>query len=138
LNTGVIAYRRTEPVERLLHAWLDQYDRLAPLRPMSYDQPSFRRVLYQATDVRLAVMPSEFNTRFWIAGYYNLPVRILHGWGDAETYRMVAALLNGPVASRRHRGVFSIGRALLNKRGEVVGRFPKGPERFEPERANTR
>src|SRR5262245_17260538 len=26
LNTGVIAYRRTEQVERLLHAWLNEYD----------------------------------------------------------------------------------------------------------------
>ena len=79
------------------------------------------------------MLPPEFNLRFWMAGYYNQPVRILHGWGDAETYRKVAALLNEPATSRRYRGVF-IGRALLDKRGEVVGRFPKGPARFRPER----
>jgi hypothetical protein len=129
LNTGVIAYRRTEPVERLLHAWLDEYDRLAPLGPTSYDQPSFRRTVYKATDVRLAVLPSEFNLRFWKAGYYNQPVRILHGWGSTDTYEKVAALLNEHVTSRRHRAVV-IGYALVDKQAEVVGRFPEKPERI--------
>jgi hypothetical protein len=129
LNTGVIAYRRTEPVERLLHAWLDEYERLAPLGPTSYDQPSFRRALYKATDVRMTVLPSEFNTRFWKAGYYNQPVRILHGWGSTDTYGKVAALLNGHVTSRRHRAVV-IGYALVDERAEVVGRFPEKPERI--------
>jgi hypothetical protein len=137
LNTGVIALRRNESVTRLLQDWLDEYDRLVRSAPASKDQPSFRRVLYKATDVRLAVLTPEFNLRFWMAGYYNQHVRILHGWGDAETYRTVAALLNEPATSRRYRGVF-IGHALLNKRGEVVGRFPKGPARFRPQRAKTR
>ena len=129
LNTGVIAYHRNDRVERLLHAWLDEYDRLAPLEPSSYDQPSFRRALYRATDVRLAVLPSEFNTRFWKAGYYNQPVRILHGWGSTETYEKVAALLNEHVTSRRHRAVV-IGYALIDERAEVVGRFPAKPARI--------
>jgi hypothetical protein len=137
LNTGVIALRRTEPVERVLNAWLDEYDRLVPLKPPSKDQPSFRRAVYSARDVRLAVLPPEFNLRFWMAGYYNQPVRILHGWGDTETYQKVAALLNEPATSRRYRGVF-IGRALLNKHAEVVGRFPKSSAHFKPERAKSR
>jgi hypothetical protein len=129
LNTGVIAYRRTEPVDRLLHAWLEEYDRLAPLAPTSYDQPSFRRALYRATDVRLAVLPPEFNTRFWKAGYYNQPVRILHGWGSTDTYEEVAALLNTRVKSRRYRAVI-IGYALIDERAELVGRFPEKPARI--------
>jgi hypothetical protein len=129
LNTGVIAYRRTEQVERLLHAWLDEYDRLAPLGPTSYDQPSFRRALYKATDVRLAVLPSEFNLRFWKAGFHNQPVRILHGWGSTEAYEKIAALLNGHVRSPRHRAVV-IGYALVDERAKVVGRFPEKPERI--------
>ena len=45
LNTGVIAYRRNDRVERLLHAWLDEYDLLLPQKAASRDQPSFRRAL---------------------------------------------------------------------------------------------
>lgn len=129
LNTGVIAYRRNEQVGRLLHTWLNEYDRLAPLEPTSYDQPSFRRSLYQATDVRLAVLPSEFNLRFWKAGFHNQRVRILHGWGSTETYEKVAALLNEQVTSRLHQAVV-IGYAVVGERAEVVGRFPEKPERI--------
>ena len=130
LNTGVIALRRTEAVQRFLHAWLDEYDRMLPLKPPSKDQPSFRRALYRTADVRLAVLPSEFNVRFWKAGYYNQPVRILHGWGDTATYEQVAAVLNDPVKNRRYRGVF-IGRTLLDKSAEAAGRFPEKPERWQ-------
>jgi len=129
LNTGVIAFRKTENVVRLLEAWLVEYDRLVHLEPTSKDQPAFRRVLYRAEDVRVAVLPPEFNARFWKAGYYNQPVRILHGWADAGTHEAVASVLNGPVKDRRYRGVF-IGHALLNKQAEIVDRFPEKPERY--------
>jgi hypothetical protein len=129
LNKGVIALRGNERVQRLLHDWLEEYDRLLHLDPPSKDQPALRRVLYRATDVRLAVLPSEFNVRFWKAGYYNQPVRILHGWGGTETYEQVAALLNDPVTSRRYRGVF-IGRTLLDKSAQPAGQFPEKPERW--------
>jgi hypothetical protein len=132
LNTGVIAFRRKESVERLLQTWLDEYGRLTPLKPRSKDQLSFRRALYSATDVRLTVLPPEFNLRFWKAGYYNQRVRIVHGWGDPDTHRAVAAALNEPVASRRHRGLFT-GYAVLDKDGNVAGRFPKKPKRIRPE-----
>jgi Nucleotide-diphospho-sugar transferase len=124
LNTGVIAFRKNEPVRRLLQAWLEEYDRLAWL-----DQPAFRRVVYKATDVRLAVLPPEFNLGFWKAGYYNQRVRILHGWASGETYERVAAALNEPVTSRRYRGVFISG-ALFNKQAEVVDRFPEKVRRW--------
>jgi Nucleotide-diphospho-sugar transferase len=127
LNTGVIAFRRTTAVERLLQAWLEEYDRLQPLHPRSEDQPAFRRALYAATDVRVAVLPTEFNVRFGMAGFYNQRARILHGPGDEDDYRAVAALLNDRVASWRHRGVF-IGRTVLDERAREVGRFPKKPD----------
>jgi Nucleotide-diphospho-sugar transferase len=124
LNTGVVAFRRNAAVKRFLHTWLEEYDRLKPLRPPSQDQPAFRRALYTATDVRLTVLPTEFNVRFGMAGFYNQRVRILHGPGDEDDYRAVAALLNGRVASWRHRGVF-IGQTLFDSRARIVGRFPK-------------
>jgi hypothetical protein len=119
LNTGVVAFRKNERVRQLLQGWLEEYDRLAWL-----DQPPFRRVLYKATNVRLAVLPPEFNLRFWKTGYYNQHVRILHGWAGRETYERVAAVLNEPATIRRYRGVFTDG-ALLDKQAEVVDRFPE-------------
>ena len=123
LNTGVIAFRRNAAVQRFLHGWLDEYDRLQPLRPPSEDQPAFRRAVYVASDLRLAVLPPEFNVRFGMAGFLNQRARILHGPGDEEDYRAVAAVLNDGVTSWRHRGVF-IGRTFFDDRARVVGRFP--------------
>ncbi len=124
LNTGVVAFRQNAAVERFLHSWLEEYDRLKPLRPPSQDQAAFRRALYTATDVRLTVLPTEFNVRFGMAGFYNQRARILHGPGDEDDYRAVAALLNDRVATWRHRSVF-IGRTLFDRRARIVGRFPK-------------
>jgi hypothetical protein len=127
LNAGVIAFRRSANVQRFLHSWLREYESEdAPLR----DQRSFRRALYTATDVRPAVLPPEFNLRFWMAGYYNQRVRILHGWGDQAIYGEVAALLNGRVKKWRHQGVF-IGSTLFGKRAQIVGRFPDLPKRVK-------
>jgi hypothetical protein len=128
LNTGVIAFRKNERVAMLLQAWLEEYDRLGWL-----DQPAFRHVLYKATDVRLAVLPPEFNLGFWKAGYYNQRVRILHGWAGRETHERVAAVLNEPVTSRRYRGVFAAG-ALFDREANVVGRFPEKLRRWRSKR----
>jgi hypothetical protein len=126
-NTGVVAFRGGENLDRLLRTWLREYDSGGTRLK---DQPSFRRALYSATDVRLAVLPPEFNLRFWIGGFYNHPVRILHGSGDAGIYQEVAALLNGRVKNWRYRGVF-IGSTLFSKRAEVVGQFPRLPKRVK-------
>ena len=105
LNTGVIAFRRADNVTRFLQAWLAEYDRWRRTRRIS--PPSVGGLLDEG--VRLAVLPPEFNLRFWMAGYHNQPVRILHGWGTRPTYRAVAALLNGRVeelaVSRRSSSV---------------------------------
>ncbi len=131
LNTGVVAFRRNTTVERFLRAWLEEYDRLIPLQPRSRDQPAFRRTLYAATDVRFTVLPTEFNVRFGMAGFYNQRARILHGPGDEDDYRTVAALLNDRVGNWRHRGVF-IRRTLFDERARIVGRFPEKRSCREP------
>ena len=93
LNTGVIACRRGEATGTFLERWLTEYDRLSPHRPLSMDQPSFRRALY-GSEIRLATLPSEFNMRFEMAGYHNDMVRVLHGRGDDKMYDRVAGAMN--------------------------------------------
>jgi hypothetical protein len=93
LNTGVIACRRSKGTDALLDRWLVEFDRLAPSQPLSMDQPSFRRALYES-DVRLAILTPEFNMRFEMAGYHNDMVRVLHGRTDEKTYGRVAQAMN--------------------------------------------
>lgn len=98
LNTGVIACRRGDTTDALLDRWLAEYDRLAADRPLSMDQPSFRRALY-TSDARLAILPPEFNMRFEMAGYHNDIVRVLHGRASDRTYELVAATMNARIGA---------------------------------------
>lgn len=123
-NTGVIAFRRTPPVQAALDAWLDEYDRLLPLEPPSKDQPSFRRVAFRMPELRIATLTPEFNQRFSMAGYINQPVRILHGEGDESAYREIAEAMNRPMTFREHR-VFA-GRKLFDDHGEQIADYRKG------------
>jgi hypothetical protein len=66
LNTGLIAYRKTERVEAFLRRWFEQFQAgLAadPKNPIHWhDQVVFQRELY-ASDLRLYVLPGEYNLR---------------------------------------------------------------------------
>lgn len=117
LNTGVIACRRGEATDALLDRWLAEYDRLLPDRPLSMDQPSFRRALY-GSDIRLAILPPEFNMRFEMAGYHNATVRVLHGRADDKTYDRVADALNARTGGDGDWQVISGGR--IYRHGRLV------------------
>lgn len=120
-NCGVIAYRSTPFVQSFLDDWLRAYDDLAPLRPRTQDQPSFRRVAYRTSGLRIATLPSEFNRRFDTAGYLKGPIRLLHGWPPYEGgYERVAeAMTRGEADSPR---VFAGGR-VYNRAGKQIADF---------------
>ncbi len=56
LNAGVIAIRRNSATQALVETW----GRTVRETGASYDQPSFRRLLWDS-DLRLAVLPMEYN-----------------------------------------------------------------------------
>jgi|GEM_PF-6552644 hypothetical protein len=120
-NTGVIAYRATQLVQDVLAEWLREYDTLAS----PFDQPSFRRVTYRAAGLRIATLPSEYNQRM-VAGFFNQPVQILHGWPDRlageRDYWRAAAAMTRPLESGAPCGVFA-GRRVYNHEGKRVSGF---------------
>lgn len=80
-NTGVIAYRQTEAVHRLIEVWgLHHFQghRTAPNPGIAGDQPAFRKASYE-TAVNMTVLPTEFNCRYPFAGAIEQDVAILHG-----------------------------------------------------------
>jgi hypothetical protein len=98
LNTGVIAFRRTAAVARFLERW-----RTLHLDSASHgdralgDQAAFRVALYES-DLRVSVLPPEYNCRFTFPTYVHGPVRILHG-RDPDLER-IERELNGSVGPR--------------------------------------
>jgi hypothetical protein len=64
LNTGVIAYRRTDKVMDFFRNWFGEYktELAAASGHLPHDQVSFQRLLY-ASDLRLYLLPPEYNLR---------------------------------------------------------------------------
>lgn len=90
LNTGVLLVRRSEAIADLFAAWLELYDQLFDHFQQSWDQASFRSVLWKRMvkqKLRFVPLPPESNlrtTKPWFAGR-GLPVQVIHGrFPDAE------------------------------------------------------
>jgi hypothetical protein len=94
-NTGVILFRRSPEMAKVLSGWADLYLRhlerddrgaLRWLQPADRrwhrlnDQGAFREALYRS-GLRVATLPPEYNCRFTAPGLVDGPVRILHGRG---------------------------------------------------------
>jgi hypothetical protein len=96
LNSGVIAIRRSDEVLRFLEAWRDAI----PEDGVPRDQWSFRRLVYES-DLRLRVLPPEFNARTLGPVTLSGPVRILHMYDMLEhSAPEVLAFLNSWTGKR--------------------------------------
>jgi hypothetical protein len=78
-NSGVIAFRRQANVGKLFDRWLVLVEqaRAAPI-PHTQDQPAFRRALYES-DLRVAVLPPEYNFRLICSGFARGAIKLIHG-----------------------------------------------------------
>jgi hypothetical protein len=120
LNTGVIGFRKSGAVAQLFERWRKLYLMDGADAP-SRDQPSFRRAVYES-GTTLAVLPPEYNCRFRMAGFYNLPIAILHGYAEEDEYARVLASLN--------RGVHGFASWHVYTGGVLFGGPPEGPARL--------
>ena len=96
VNIGVIAMRNNEPVRRL---WQDTSRRLSECFATygNNDQAPLREALWNNSEVRLAILPPEYNCRFRFGTFVRGRVKILHGRGQ---YRKVAASINSRTGMR--------------------------------------
>jgi hypothetical protein len=80
-NTGVIGYRQTEPIQSLVELWHDYYFQIkenAKFPSKVMDQPSFRKSSYE-TELKMSVLPTEYNCRYSVMGCLQNRAIILHG-----------------------------------------------------------
>jgi hypothetical protein len=123
LNTGVIVFRRTASVARLLERWRRLH--LDVLRSVERgtvgDQATFRVALYES-DIRFAVLPPEYNCRFTFPTYVHGAVRILHG--RAPNLERIEQEMNAVSGAR----VFVPGMGVFTgRRGEAASPMPQVP-----------
>jgi hypothetical protein len=106
-NQGVIAFQRSDSMQGALQEALNWTERLRTQSgSYSYDQAPFRIALFHS-NVRIAMLPLEYNCRFAGYGYLNGVVRILHARLPnrrmrAQDYERVARVLNRVTTPRVH------------------------------------
>jgi len=78
-NSGVIAYNVNERTKELFANWAEFYSEQTSPTGRLNDQPPLRKALWQS-DVRLIVLPPEYNFRFVLPAFAGRgSVKILHG-----------------------------------------------------------
>lgn len=108
-NTGVLAYRRCDEIERLMKYWWASFKHLHD--PWG-DQPTFMEAVYTLPGIRFATMPKAYNYRFWFPQHAYEPVKILHGLSNGLDLEEVGRSIN-EYAGTSH----------LTVKGKTVGYF---------------
>ena len=136
-NTGILLFKRSPSVDRLLAQWSDLYKKFLeenPNLPIN-DQPFFRAAVYQS-DVRVATLAREYNCKFRGQGYLAGPVKILHGNVDlkfdlVQINKSISALNSSERPRVYIAGkVFEqklTGRLVSRRKAHKIGKFPELP-----------
>lgn len=90
-NTGVFAYRNAPIVRKLFVHWRDVLIEHAAITGDN-DQAPLRIALWDMPEVRVWVMPPEYNCRFGFGGFAAGKVKLLHG--RSKWIKTVADVIN--------------------------------------------
>jgi hypothetical protein len=144
-NTGILLYRSSAPVDRMLVKWAELYQQFIEENPKVAinDRPFFRAAAYE-TDVRIATLTREYNCKFRGRGYLNGPVKILHGHVDLKfDLKQMGKAIDVMNASNRPRVYVAgevyeqklVGRLASRREAHKVGSFPELPGSIMARRA---
>jgi hypothetical protein len=77
LNTGMVAFRKSEATQQFFERWLRLYEEMGH----KADQPAFRRALWEDRNIQSYQLPYEYNLRTIAPGYIaeGAKVKIIHG-----------------------------------------------------------
>lgn len=92
INSGVLAFRRSSAVDRLLADWQRCYhdsvawQKTPGLTDRVWDQPGLRQALYASPDLRLTHLPTEYNAIQFTGIFVWGRAKILHGRNRPEAF----------------------------------------------------
>jgi hypothetical protein len=145
-NTGIMALKRSEKMDRFLQNWGELYKAYLAEKPdqRTNDQPFFRVAAYFG-DIRIATLTREFNCKFRGQGYLNGVVKIVHGHINFQlTPEQANRAVNVLNASKKPRVYIAgkvyeqklVGRLVSRRKAHKVGSFPELPGSLMLMRAN--
>lgn len=98
VNSGVMAFRATAKFGNMVARWLELYGKHFGETGRLDDQPPLRVALYES-DLRIAILPPEYNVRLIYPGSVGRGrIKILHG--RQKNLQHLASLLNGSPSPR--------------------------------------
>jgi hypothetical protein len=126
LNTGVMAFRKSDAVVAFFDPWIATYDRMLDEQKLIADQPSFREALWSSPQVRLCTLPSEFHLVTGKPAFIAWDAHILHGRNNLE---VIEGIINQVLGSRVLMPVYGLltpysgGRSLLRTWAHLTKHF---------------
>jgi len=134
-NTGVLAFKRSNTMRRVLQEWSRLYNEFLKKDPglSINDQPFFRVAAYHG-DVRIATLGREYNCKFRGQGYLNGPLKVLHGHVKFKmNFRHIEKVLGIMNSSMRPRVYIAgtvyeqhiSGRLWGHRKARKLGSFPE-------------
>lgn len=105
INGGVLLFKRTDSVIKMLQSWYGEYKRIKEKMQSSQyggmrferDQPSLRHIVWKSRDVRVGILPPEYNFLRYFGSTAWGKALIVHGRGNIED---VAVQVNKQVGNR--------------------------------------
>jgi hypothetical protein len=134
-NTGVLAFKRSNNMQRVLQEWSRLYNEFLKKQPgvSINDQPFFRVAAYHG-DARIATLGREYNCKFRGQGYLNGPLKVLHGHVKFKmNFRHIEKVLGIMNSSMRPRVYIAgrvyeqhiSGRLWGHRKARKLGSFPE-------------
>ena len=112
INTGVLLLKRNSIVHQLLIDWIQLYDYLFKNLNQTWDQASFRSVLWKYIhDLHLSFfnLPAEYNirtTKPWIVGR-GMHAKIIHGRYPQKEHKIFVEYLNSDIDKFRTSDIWT-------------------------------
>lgn len=84
MNGGMLLFQESLAMIQFINRWIADMEAVKERvgRRINMEQPSLRRALYASTDLKLFILPPEYNMRVPIPTFVSRKVRILHGRGE--------------------------------------------------------
>lgn len=105
LNTGVMAFKKSEAVIEFFRLWRNTYETMRIKQHLLNDQPSFREVLWDKRDIRLCTLPSEFHLVTGRPASITWHAHVLHGRNNLDA---LSNIVNEAIAPRAFVPVYGV------------------------------
>lgn len=99
-NTGVMLFRKNDRIVNLFKVWESYFEEYKEVMGPEMDQRSFRKATFECDELKVFVLPPEYNQMNITVGAQTTKVKILHGRPFHDLLSMQSEINKKPSTSR--------------------------------------